>query len=918
MRASASPEADSRGPSLKWGNLWNDVVSRTQDHTAPVVVNECARLRGMHEAQQGSALPWERVLREEMEALHGQAPRPDEPPTELNQRAFATGQAALCLSGGGVRSASFSLGVLQVLARTGVLRQFAYLSTVSGGGFAGAWMTAWRQRAESNADAQRELDHFEGRDQPDGIVEPAPLVQLRRYIRYMSPREGIFSADAWALAATMMRNLLVNWLVLLPLIAAALLVPRILYSLVHASDRNYTPGLRFEWGEVELWVLLLAGALMAAVFVYIAADLPSYGNRRQSQRAFLTKCLLPLSLGTLALTYFWTIDRVELRLSTILVVCCAGHALLWTAVAAVVGKRKARPRTILAAAAAAAIPAFGLYGMTLAFRNGTELHPLFVVTAFPMIICLLLVGGMLFVGIAGQEFEAADLEWWSRFGGWMLITATAWLATSGVVFGGPVLFAVIRDAIANALRLHSSHASALTALTPTALGGLAALLSSPAFRQGRRSVVRQALVAFAAPAFALMFVSTISWINQALVGAVSPSPSWVLSLFAIFGLVGWLMSRLVPVNQFSLSGMYGQRLVRAFIAASRTPRDPNPFTGFDQGDDLPLADLKNVRPLHVVNATLEMVAERQLGQQERRAEPFTFTPLHAGAAAVGYRPSSRFATDPATKRGVSLGTAITISGAAASPSMGMYSSPAKTFLMTLLNARLGSWVGNPGPAGDNTWMTAEPKRGPMLMLDELLGRTTDTRPYVYLSDGGHFDNLGLTEMVRRRCRFIVVVDGGADPAYVFDDLANAVRRIRIDLGVRIEMDAIDMSLARQGQGNPHCLTGRIHYDEVDGAGAVGTLVYLKPALSGDEPSDVRNYAAAHPAFPHESTLNQWFSEAQFESYRMLGIHTAESVLGLINCSAEAGVVAGPSALCAAALAYRAGITPADQSRQPSL
>ncbi len=142
--------------------------------------------------------------------------------------------------------------------------------------------------------------------------------------------------------------------------------------------------------------------------------------------------------------------------------------------------------------------------------------------------------------------------------------------------------------------------------------------------------------------------------------------------------------------------------------------------------------------------------------------------------------------------------------------------------------------------------------------------------------------------------------------YGFADLANAVRRIRIDLGVRVELDAIDISTARQGKGNPHCLTGTIHYDQVDGGSAVGTLVYLKPALSGDEPVDVRNYAADHPAFPHESTLQQWFSEAQFESYRMLGVHTVESIAG-VDGGRPAPMPLGTAELCAAAIAYRQGL-----------
>jgi hypothetical protein len=829
----------------------------------------------------------------------------------LNSRMYRAGHSALCLSGGGIRSASFSIGVLQALARLGVLRRLDYLSTVSGGGFAGAWLTAWLHRARTDPAAARELEQFETGNRAADDVEPDPVVRLRRYIRYMSPREGFFSADAWTLAATMVRNLLLHCLVLLPLMAAALLVPRFQYALVHLSDRDLAPGLTFGWTDLATWVLLCAAAMYAVSLAFVVRDLPSYGNARRSQRMFIARCLVPLCLGTLALTYFWAVDRVPLSLGWILAVCGAGHALVWIAVGFVSGSRAVRPRVWCAAALSAAVPAAGMYWLAqVVFPDGIELHAIYVGTAFPAVLSFFLLGTLVFIGTAGADFDVADLEWWSRFGGWVLIAATAWCAVSAVVFGGPVAFRWTRDTLADWLNLHGTHAAALTGLVAPALGALGAWLTRPSGARGRPPAVRRILLALSGPAFVVALLATLSWADERLVHALARSPVLdqvrfgtdvcasgedaraealgchpaaagfveVVALGLVLLGFGAGMGRMIPVNKFSLAGMYRYRLVRSFLGASRAGRSPNPFTGFDPADDFPIAEIASVRPLHVTNATLNVVADTQLGRQERKAEAFTVSPLHAGSAAVGYRPAAGYAAD-AHGCGITLGTAITISGAAVSPSMGMYSTPALTFLMTLLNARLGAWLGNPGTAGRDTWPHAEPGRGAMLFVDELLGRTTDRRRYVYLSDGGHFDNLGLVEMVRRRCRFIVVVDAGADPGYGFADLANAVRRIRIDLGVRVELDAIDISTARQGSGNPHCLTGTIHYDQVDGGSAVGTLVYLKPALSGDEPVDVRNYAADHPAFPHESTINQWFSEAQFESYRMLGRLTVTTLCG---------------------------------------
>jgi len=159
----------------------------------------------------------------------------------------------------------------------------------------------------------------------------------------------------------------------------------------------------------------------------------------------------------------------------------------------------------------------------------------------------------------------------------------------------------------------------------------------------------------------------------------------------------------------------------------------------------------------------------------------------------------------------------------------------------------------------------------------MFGRTSDRSPYVYLSDGGHFENLGLYEMVRRRCRLIVVSDAGCDPSYRFDDLANAIRKVRLDFGIEISFPGgLDIA-GPTSTCRARAAVGHIAYSAVDPGAADGMLLYLKAALCGDEPVDVANYAAAHPLFPHQPTTNQWFEDAQFESYRMLGSFTVAAV-----------------------------------------
>jgi hypothetical protein len=193
----------------------------------------------------------------------------------------------------------------------------------------------------------------------------------------------------------------------------------------------------------------------------------------------------------------------------------------------------------------------------------------------------------------------------------------------------------------------------------------------------------------------------------------------------------------------------------------------------------------------------------------------------------------------------------------------------------MFNARLGVWKGNPAVAGNHTWRRKAPQVGAMAILNELFGRKSADNPYVYLSDGGHFENLGLYEMVQRRCHRIVLCDAACDGAFHFEDLANAARKIRIDLGIPIEFPA-GLQIA-QGSGGAHYAIGTIEYTRIDPGATDGVLIYLKASLSGDEPIDVLNYGKSHPDFPHESTADQWFTEAQFESYRALGRHMVDTL-----------------------------------------
>jgi hypothetical protein len=218
-----------------------------------------------------------------------------------------------------------------------------------------------------------------------------------------------------------------------------------------------------------------------------------------------------------------------------------------------------------------------------------------------------------------------------------------------------------------------------------------------------------------------------------------------------------------------------------------------------------------------------------------------------------------------------IGTAMAASGAAISPNWGYHTSPAVAALLALFNIRIGWWTGN--PRRRDSWKKYAPNAS-YLVRKELFGRADDASPYVYLSDGGHFENLGIYEMVRRRLPYIVACDADADPKYEFGDLANAVEKCRRDFGVEIE---IDTSLIRPQKttnlSQRHFAVGTINYPGANGKPAEkGILLYLKSSIIGNEPADVLGEANGQSHFPHDTTANQFFNETKFEAYRALGEH----------------------------------------------
>ncbi len=374
-------------------------------------------------------------------------------------------------------------------------------------------------------------------------------------------------------------------------------------------------------------------------------------------------------------------------------------------------------------------------------------------------------------------------------------------------------------------------------------------------------------------------------------------------LLAVLLVFLFLMIWRIDINRFSLNGMYRNRLARAFLGAARPERAPDPFSGFDAADNIRLHKLAE-KPAGepaclypVINVALNVTASENLAWQERKAEPFIFSPLYCGSILLDADPTRRHEarqgafigtgayggreSDLAMEgTGVSLATAMSISGAAASPNMGYHSSAATAFLMTLFNVRLGAWMANPAVANAKRSRVkdSQPANAMRALLSELAGSTDDRGRDIYLSDGGHFENLGLYEMLRRGCPFIMVSDAGCDPDCGFTDLGNAVRKAKIDLNVDVHFTT--MKIRKRGDeqaGQLAYALGEITYprraDEARTARRrKGKILYLKPCYFDEEtlPRDVVSYARLNGAFPHETTADQFFSESQFESYRRLG------------------------------------------------
>src|ERR1051325_4979048 len=929
-------------------------------------------------------------------AAHGEVP------TRVNGRPPRL--SGLSLSGGGVRSATFNLGLLQALAEAGKLTLFDYLSTVSGGGYVGGWWSAWLSRdarkgdpqgkvfpepedIESERDDRRAALESEGErahvDRPqikDSAINAAedPIHHLRLFSNVMTPRKGLLSADTWRAVAVIGRNIALTWIILVPMLLAAIMIGQAWFTL---TGGDCIP-LRTRLGlALAVPGLLFIGSVVSVVFwMLFRRRWQTLGDKAVvilSTIAFLGLTWLGIKvlqitvpsevwivLGIwivyviLRLTYwkfaqdanwkdfdFWRNRLVVLQTKTLSYSVFALVIFLFSGFGWVIFQYLL-DETKLKVANAGGWSAVALAALTSAYtalksaptgggdnKPGAKpplLQRIIFAIAPPLLLLVLgivlsWIGQRLYYSVVSSEDLRTIVTWGALLSAslflifalsefrppqrWKsLIVVVLWLAVVvaastvptaklqphlvplGVATLALLAAALIFRAILRRLMWIVFYAIALAAVAyliyrnvdPTQFtdpklavfvfaGGLATLvLLVFELVQGRGANVRSiALTVIACTIFVLIGVAAADRVRHdmllALLGLIAMVLGWVLAL-------GWL----ADPNTLTMHGFYKARLVRAYMGASnerRAAAKDADITDAVPGDDMLLTQLRNTErgaPYHLINTMLNLVGGSDLSTQARASDSFLMSKNYCGSTRTGYRRTSEYACGT-----ISLGTAVAVSGAAASPTMGSQTpSAALSALMTLFNVRLGYWAPTPNLS---YWRSGAARLWPVYTLQELVSQTTDLLPYCYLTDGGHYENTGVYSLIQRGCSLIVVGECGADPQTTLDDLGNMIRKVRIDFDTEIIFKDEYIDKLRAHPPGAHVIVGEIHYG-IDHANAlgipederVGTIIVVKPNLAGGEPVDVKQYGYLHSDFPQQFTFDLWYDEAQFESYRRLG------------------------------------------------
>lgn len=841
------------------------------------------------------------------------------------------GLIALAFSGGGIRSATFNLGILQSLAKRNLIKKFDYLSTVSGGGYIGSWLAAWIKRDGSVVKVTNRL--CPGLSPNPAGEELRPIKWLRMFSNYFSPNASIMSADAWTVGVTWVRNTLLNQIIIFLSLLAVLFMGNLLFI-------GWSDIVNQTIHSTNLQVFLYSLATLVPVSLLAGFGMHAYHSQgirwlkiRKQDTVIMSKILLFIAFAGAYIISAW-LSAVWFHQDTeCLSYASKFNALLPAALVnfgalmlvAVLGKYANCIQDLLmvqpilfkkiltwimlvfTAALTALLSLIAMAGAwALLQKLNAATNPYVVrycmeikfILGFPLVLEVFSVTLVARMAFLGRYFPDERREWWGRMGAFIHRTSFLWLLiASAALLGKDFIFyvftksplastavtggwmAMILSAVKAAFsgKVSGDKKSASTGIS---LINILALLGPYLFALGLLIF----LPAFIKPVYHLVHYKIF-------LNTEAPTDNlnefYIICIIAFCFLSSLLLSMQVGVNEFSMHHFYRNRLVRAYLGATRRATDrqksSNPFTGFDMRDDEKLANMKNkygyYGPYLLLNAALNASQVTELDRQDRKAESFVFTPFHCGfdfsmlkAAAdakkktydYAYRQTKDYAFNDG---GPTIGTAMAISGAAVNPNQGYHSSAATAFLLTVFNVQMGWWMGNPRKS---TWQRSEPRFGLGYIFNNLVGKTNTQSDYVALSDGGHFDNMGLYELIRRRCAYIILCDGEQDGEFTCEGFANAIRKCRIDFGADIDINISDIVTRKDGRFSTKSFAlGDIWYAGID---KPGKILYIKSSIvEKDLPVDVLEYAKKNESFPHQTTADQFFNEEQFESYRKLGM-----------------------------------------------
>jgi patatin-like phospholipase len=371
------------------------------------------------------------------------------------------------------------------------------------------------------------------------------------------------------------------------------------------------------------------------------------------------------------------------------------------------------------------------------------------------------------------------------------------------------------------------------------------------------------LVIFAgAVLFAIVYLITVKELGVVpMEGALSNAEKVVLIALGVWAL--WACA--VNINLTGLHRYYRDGLASCYLKPAHPPRD-------GVAEPPALEELSADLPYHLVNTTVNLASSQNAELRGRGGDFFVMSKAFCGSPIVGYKPTADVHT---LNKDLDLATAMAISGAAASTNMGWQTMHQYRTLMAIFNVRLGYWLR--WRSHPLHWLSSSAF---VQLFREMYGLMQEKASTLNISDGGHIENLAAYELIRRRLKYIVCIDGGMDSTMTCADLNRLQRLVAIDFGYRLDFDSTDLQLVN-GYSSNYGLLVKIDYtpDVTDPAKKqLGWMLYLKLAMLGTESSYVLDYRRENPLFPHQTTLDQFFDESQFEAYRKLGQCAAENFL----------------------------------------